>query len=324
MKRYVYVALLALLAQCSLSNVLYSMNIAPVTVGPDSIVNAIKQYSDLTEADVNQYKLLWLGSLGTTGAFLAGAASTIGAGVKAYQQAGAVQAITPERVPSWMTNALVLAGLGSTGAGYMSYKLLYPRIREGVLSKVQKFIDVCETLYLDSPADSTGTIYSIVTYNFGLGYHNQLGMLQAYLPTHWPVNDGVAVYNALDNLAKQGQRAQALLNQIRTSDDELNNMKEVVKTYSANLSANAKLYEPMINAEYRKRRAAAELAGIEAGTSLMKAKTIETYGTMVTSTVKNAWKGLNFLYENKQYVMGAAASIGLMSAYNYVKSKLGY
>ena len=37
----------------------------------------------------------------------------------------------------------------------------------------------------------------------------------------------------------------------------------------------------------RKKREAAELAGIEVGTTLMKAKTIETYGTMVTSTCNN-------------------------------------
>ena len=116
-------------------------------------MNAIKQYSNLTEADVNQYKLLWLGGLGTAGAFVLGAASTIGAGVGAYQQAGLVQGITFESTPSWMTNALVLAGLGSVGAGYVSYKLLYPRIRAGVLNKVQRFIDVCEALYQDSPAD---------------------------------------------------------------------------------------------------------------------------------------------------------------------------
>ncbi len=319
MKRYIHIALLALFAQCGLSNVVYSMNIAPVTVGPDSIVNAIKQYSDLTEADVNQYKLLWLGSLGTAGAFVLGAASTIGAGVGAYQQAGLVQGITFESTPSWMKNALVLAGLGSVGTGYVSYKLLYPRIRAGVLNKVQRFIDVCEALYGDSPADITGTVYSVVTYNFE--YRN-LSMLRSYLPKHWPAGDDVAVYNALDNLAKQGRLAQALLNQIRTSDDEVNAMKEVVKTYSDNLSANLKLYEPMIDVAYRKKREAAELAGIEVGTTLMKAKTIETYGTMVTSTFNNAWKGLNFLYENQQYIMGAVGSIGLISAYSYVKSKL--
>src|SRR5579872_3015186 len=90
MKRYIQIALFALIAQCGLSNIAYAISIAPTTTGDDAIVNAIKQYSDLTEADVNQYKLLWLGSLGTAGAFLAGAASTVGAGFGTYQN------ITPE------------------------------------------------------------------------------------------------------------------------------------------------------------------------------------------------------------------------------------
>lgn len=318
MKRYIQIALIALVAQCGLSDVVYGMQVAPTTVGPNSIVDAIKKNSNLTDADVNQYKLLWLGGLGTAGAFLAGAASTVGAGVKAYQYSGAVQAIAQERVPSWMTNAL-LAGLGSTGAGYISYRMLYPRIRAGIIAKVQKFLDVCDALHQDSPADQKGTIFSIVSFDFYKAQY-ALSVLQAYLPRLWPKRDDLAVYSALDNLAKQGERAQTLLNQIGT-DPEVNEMREVVNTYSANLSGNVKLYGSIISDEnkqnLKKQLGEAKLAGIQAGTSLMKAKTLKTYGTML-------WNGLNFLYEHKQMITGALASAGVISAYSYMKAKLGY
>lgn len=319
MKRYIQIALIALVAQCGLSDVVYAM--VPTMEGPDSIVNSIKRYSNLTVADVNQYKLLWLGRIGTAGAFLAGAASTVGAGVKAYEYSGAVQAIAPERVPSWMTNALVLAGLGSTGAGYISYRMLYPRIRAGVIAKVQRFIDVCEALHSNSPQDINRNIYSIVNFDFSKVQYPLIpsDMLQAYLPKSWQ-RDDVAIYNALDNLAQQGQRAQLLLNQIG-NDSELNDMKEVVNAYTKNLSVNAKLYGSIISDENKqkleKQLGEAKLAGMQAGTSLMKAKTIETYGKMF-------WNGLNFLYEHKQMITGALASVGVMSAYSYMKVKLGY
>ena len=177
------------------------VKIVPTTEGEESIVNAIKEYSNITEADVNQYKLLKLGTLGTLGAFAAGAASTIWGGKKVYQYAETAKGMVPDflktdRIPAWMSHPLFLAGLGSSGAGLMSYKALYPRIREGVLDKVQSFIDVCQGIYADSPSDSKNERYSIVNYSF-----NDLQLLQRYLPISWPYGHDIATYNALYNLA---------------------------------------------------------------------------------------------------------------------------
>jgi len=322
MKRYIAMSIFVLFAQCGLyTGPVFGapVKIVPTTEGENSIVDAVKYYSNITESDVSKYKLLALGSVGTFGAFVLGAASTVGAGVKVYQKAGIVQGVTPERVPGWMTNALVLAGLGSTGAGYVSYKMLYPRIREGVLDKVQSFIDVCQGIHEDSPADTTSIKYSIVNWSF-----NNLQLFQSYLPCSWPEGDDVATYNALYNLAQQARRAQLLLNQIGSDEDEIIQKRNLIKFYSTNLLNNTKLYASIISTENQKKREAAELAGIEAGTSLIRAKTIETYGSMLTSTIKNMRDTFNYLYDHKGTITTALTTIGAVSLMSYVKGKLGY
>jgi hypothetical protein len=324
MKRYIAMSAMVLFASCGLyTGTVFgsSVTIAPTTEGEDSIVDAIKYYSNITERDVSKYKLLALGSVGTFGAFMLGAASTIGAGVGAYKKADIVQSITPERVPGWMTNALVLAALGSASGYALSSKILNSRTRTGVIPKVQGFIDVCKSIHEDSPMDTTRTRYSIVNWPF-----YDLSWLNLYLPESWPKGDNVATYNALYNLAQQGIRAQLLLNQIGTDDEYFRNNNTLVKSYTTALLHNVGLYAPIISEENKKKREAAELAGIEAGTSLMKAKTIETYGNMITGAVKTTWSGLNYIYENKEKIIARAtvASVAVIGAYAYIKAKLGY
>jgi hypothetical protein len=357
MKRYIHIALIALFAQCGLSNVMYAMEtapttegddaivnvikIAPITMGDDAIVNAIKQYSNLTEVDVNQYKLLWLRSLGTTGAFLAGAISTIGAGVGAYQQAGVVQSITPERIPSWMTNALVLAGLGSAGTSYVSYKLLYPRIREGVLVKVNKLEQVYESLKSSS-----------------IGKKNiNIQQIKEKLPAGWGDKGDVAVYNALMNLIEQGRCANTLLGQINLYEqkDDIEQRIKQISTMIEILEGNKEIYDQFFGpikakeikeederrkkalkikkAERKEKRVIAETADLEAsanlkqqGAGLAKAKTIETYGQMFTDAIKNTWSGLNYIYKNKEKIVyrGSILAAGAYGMYVAAKAKLGF
>src|SRR5437899_2606475 len=111
MKRYMNFMLVALVASCGLStNFAFGVPVrtVPVTEGEESIVSAIKANSNLTEADVNKYKLLWLGSAGnfaafnvdTLGAFIAGAAAAVGIGTKTYQGAELIKGSVSEYVPS--------------------------------------------------------------------------------------------------------------------------------------------------------------------------------------------------------------------------------
>src|SRR5579862_3547754 len=333
MKRYIQIALIALVAQCGLSNVVYGMD----NKDPYSLVNEIKQYSDLTDVDVNQYKLLWLRSLGTAGAFLAGAASTIGAGVKAYQQSGIVQSVTPEQVPSWMTNPVVLAGLGSLGAGYVSYRILYPRIRAGVLNKVQKFIDVCKELEEDSPYGFDHGVakrFSVVNRKF-----SNFSEVKEYLPQSWSAIDNIAVYNALTNLLEQAIIAKNLLKQIGTNDFEIQEKSRLIEGYIQALSKNKDFYEPEIEQrkqkKQQKKQKAVEIAGLEADVSLKqkKAALVEqqtgltqaikarTYLQMASDFITRTWNGLNYIYNTK---VGNVVIVGVpvYGMYWYLKNKL--
>lgn len=315
------------------------VQILPTTEGPDSIVNAIKQYSNVTQADVDQYNLLMLGSLDTFGAFILGAASTIGAGVGAYQKAGMVQGIAPESVPGWMTNALVLAGLGSAGVGYMSYKALYPRIREGVVEKVQNFINVCEGLNQDSPY-----VQTIVNFNFA----NSLELKEWYLPKSWKLRGDVAVYNALTNLAQQGKFAELLLNKLGSKDQFYIDNKTFVEKYAEGLEHNATKYMEIISTEDQRKLqalkaenlakhqedfASAQLADMHANVDLKKAgiglanvTTLQKYSELVTDSIKNVWGGLNYVYKNKEKIMYRTSilSAAAYGGYIYLKNKLGY
>jgi hypothetical protein len=362
MKRYIYILLIALIAQCGLSNVVYAINIAPTTLGDDAIVNSIKQYSDLTEADVNQYKLLWLGQLGTYGSFIAGAVSTIGAGVGSYQKSGIVQNITPESVPSWVTNPVVLAGLGSLGAGYVSYKTLYPRMKAGVLDKVQGFIDVCETIKNDTPGYlNDKKKFTVVDHAFKdkqLTFNrpcDDFNLLKDfYLPRSWASASDIAVYNVLSNLKQQGDVAQALLAQIGVNDSEINQRHVEIGNYIICLSHNKQLYEWCSLAVQQKKnekqykeeqerrnrqeqlkeqRDIAEITDLKAradlqqqGANLAKVKATETYVNMLTDTVKNVWDGLNYLYKNKEKIVYRGTILGgaMYGAYLTAKAKLGY
>jgi hypothetical protein len=329
MKRYIHIALLALVAQCGLSNVVYGVNIAPTTLGADAIVNAIKQYSNLTEADLNQYKLLWLGRLGTYGSFLVGAASAVGAGVGSYQQAGTVQTVTPEGVPSWMTNPVVLAGLGSLGAGYVTYRTLYPRLKVGVLAKVQKFLDVCEAIDNDTlQYANDNNKFTILNYTF----QNIFQLKHNYLPQSWLSASDTAVYNALSNLAQQGKIAQALLAQIGLKDDfEIKKKYILIGNYIKNLSHNENLYylsilpgqlykqeaeRIQIDKDLEITRKKAELALLQKKAakkeqetvvkkqeaSLLQAQKIRTYGEMIADSYRNTMSTLNSIYQNREKI----------------------
>ncbi len=336
MKRYTYVALIALLVQCGLSNVVYAMNVD--TSDDSSLVRDIKHYSDLSDVDEKQYKLLRLGDLGTAGAFLAGVVSAIGVGVGTYKTAGVVQSVTPDSVPTWMTNPVVLAGLGSLGAGYTSYTTLYPRIRAGVIYKVQRFMDLCETLNQDSPSRRN----TILNWNFVT-----FSELKRYLPQSWSSASNKAVYNALFNLLNQAIVAKKLLQQVGI-DVETQAMYNTLTAYIQVLGNNKDLYASMvafedqrqrqeehavINYEYQKKLKGAEIADLEAradlqqqGARLAQVTAAQRYLQMTTDTIKNVWDGLNYLYKNKEKIVyrGTILSGAMYGAYLAAKAKLGY
>src|SRR5690606_28909796 len=126
----------------------------------DLIVNAIKKESNLTQSDVDRWKLLWLGALAQPVAGVGAAYSAYKAGTAGYGGADSIYqaeagygsntktygqtlvknvfkgALTPQFIKDtdfsgyeqWLGNRWIWAGVGVAGTIFASYKLLYPRI----------------------------------------------------------------------------------------------------------------------------------------------------------------------------------------------------
>src|SRR5260221_4724286 len=352
MKRYIHIALIALVAQVGLSNVVYAMNI-DINDTENDIVNNIKRHSNLTEADVKQYKSLQFGGLVTYGAFLLGAASSIGVGKTTYQYAGAIKASVPEflkseRIPSWMTTPLPLASLGFVGTGLLGYQFVKQpvdeEVKNNIVKKVQKYIDKCAEIAKDNqkyPQDQD-TIYNIFNYSFQGARQSPkdaLKLLRAYLPASWPHDDDNAVYKALFNLQEQGRRAKTLLNYIGLGDEVDQKIREVNQYYNTNLFENVELYKSMItqakrqeieqaeqqetkNVELEYKKAQTNVAQQTA--SFVQAKKIQTYGEMFSDSIRNVTAAINAAYKNRHKIGSRLAVFSILGygAYNYAQNWL--
>ena len=272
MKNYINLLFIALVisGSCSYVDMMSAAQnnpviILPTTTGPDSIVDAIKQYSNVTDADVNKWKFLWLGALDVVPALAIGGYSTYKAGVAAGG-AGELLQQTPDwlvahmptppdilkRSGSWVVAGAVVAGL-------LSYKVLYSRIRYGVLDKVQKFINVCSGL----------TIATIMVNEYTLNS----------FPVEWNTGGPVALCKALNNLVDQGRCAMALLNQVGTNDVEVQRMRFAVQGYYANLQYNQRHFSgtcnQLVQVEQHQEDAALQREGVQAQIFGMKIQNVK-------------------------------------------------
>lgn len=283
-----------------------SIRIAPTTVGEDSIVDAIKYYSNLSKSDVNQYKLVPLGDIGTLGAFILGLYSAYATGNVAARAAtnyaGTIQNVLktniggynlPEGAQKLMQNPATLVALGVLGGGFASYKMLYPRTRAGVLHKIDQFIDVCRSL--ERP-DGIG----IVQYQF-----QDVASLRMHLPQGWEGND-IRLYNALDNLAFQAECASTLLNQIQDAikllnfskdDAEIQRKVDLMRGYTLALQNNKNLMLSIVGPELKHR---ADLANLKADTDIKVVGKWALYGGMAKGTVSSIWNGIKELYAHPE------------------------
>jgi hypothetical protein len=205
--------------------------IVSLTTDSNSLVDAIRQYSDITDADVNKWKLLWLGGLNAVPALAIGGYSMAQAGEYAGHAFTYAQE-NKEAVPAWLQSRVTMPeyftqpepwkAIAALGAGYLTYKMFYPRIRMGVLSKVQNFIDVCGRL----------TIAQQQVNQF---------------PLEWSADDPVAVCKALYELENQARRATILLNQVGIHDEDTKKMLAQVNFYGNNLRANKQRFSGYCN-----------------------------------------------------------------------------
>lgn len=207
--------------------------IVSTSSGSNSLVDAIKQHSDITVEDVDKWKFLRLilgkhdvipaAAMVGSSAYGAYRAATAGFGYAGTneQLLGVKDYIAPmvtdyaSVLPETMKNSKFWAGIVGLGAGVISYSYLYPRMRHGVLAKVQDFITVCGRLAIA---------------------RNRLERNE--FPEEWRDEEPVAACRALHNLIQQGHYAVTLLNYVGRNDAEVARMLPRIRTYNDNLRAN--------------------------------------------------------------------------------------
>src|ERR1700722_5857402 len=94
-----YIRMMLVVAFIAGTHVFAAQNsIVSVSSGPNSLVDAIKQYSDITESDVDKWKFLWLGEMSAIPGLAVGGYATVKAGQAAGDAVEYAQSIT---VPDW-------------------------------------------------------------------------------------------------------------------------------------------------------------------------------------------------------------------------------
>ena len=181
-----------------------------------SIVNAIRSKSDLSQADVDKYKLLRLGSLQNVTAGSLGVAATYAAGTKTYEGLDMLGSYGPSS-----DNKFWWALAGAAGIGFGVYKFLYPRIQAGVLNQITTFIDMCENLdvynfsYSAADLNKLGTSQTNVS---GASYNPKWLMTNAAWIAGARIGDrkAIARKKALDNLLEQCTATIQLIAELRS------------------------------------------------------------------------------------------------------------
>ena len=200
--------------------------VVSTSTGPNSLVDAIKGYSDITERDVDKWKFLKLilgkadviPAAAITGASAYGAYTAATAGFNYINQNTGIQdyispMMTDSSLPDVVKTSKFWAGVLGLGTGMIALNYLYPRMRQGVLTKVQNFIDVCGRLTIA-----------------------QQQMNQ--FPVEWSTEQPIAVCKALNNLENQARLAVILLNQVGRNDPDVINKLRFVNFCYNNLFDN--------------------------------------------------------------------------------------
>lgn len=208
-----------------------------------SLVNAIKRQSNLTQSDVDKYKLLFLGGFASLTALSVPAYAAYKAGVKAYTVANnnpfiIRQAFTSTWMPTsaqdympsgsmqeWMTSRVLWSGIAAGGAFKLIFPVLYSRTKEGIFEKIKNFEKVCSAL---SVAKNS---------------YKSLDELQRNIPSSWSGKTEVAQYLALENLFQQGGCAIDLLGQVEHWGINVAQWEKKIADFNMNLMANKNLLQ---------------------------------------------------------------------------------
>jgi hypothetical protein len=212
------------------------------------VVKEIKRHTNLTQSDVNRWKFLWMGRLGTPTVAGAAAYGTYTAATAAYQAADTTNIYIKNFFASqyfptvfnssqWLPkDQYLLAAAGATAVGLTAYKVLYPRIKLGVWNKVQKFVDYCKTL-------------SIATTE--IGNFNSLRAIQHRMVDDmiWQTVSPMAVENGIQELLRQAQYAGQLLVQLSHAGDEVSRFQDIVISFNNKLTLNLRAIQDDVSAQ---------------------------------------------------------------------------
>jgi len=278
-----------------------------------SIVNAIKRQSNITQSDVDKYKLLFLGGFAPLTALGTSGYASFKAGQALYNNPDYITKVTgplgklvpedykpSESMQSMLTNKVLWAGVALGGVMYGMYPVLYSRTKEGILGKIQKFDNVCSRL-------------SVANRSYA-----SLDELQRNIPLSWSGKDEVAQYLALENLFQQGGYAIDLLGQVAHWGIDVSKWENRIATFNKNLMANKNLlqgdFDRLIRVRWDQQSGQLKIQDARAKVAGQHIKNVTTVWKTLKDITETGGKLIEFGYKNKE-----AIGLGIAGAYGYMK-----
>lgn len=303
-----------------------------------SIVNAIKTKSDLSQSDVDKFKLISLGRFQDVAAIGIGSYATYKGGTGAYQALDMLGQYGPSG-----DNKFFWALAGAAGVGLGAYKFLYPRISAGVLQQVKTFINMCENLDV---------------YNFRYERPEQLSYLgtsnvnkhgKAYDPAWRRINaawsdTNIARKKGIDNLLEQCRATIQLIAQLESTAEtkDLNDKARWILSFLDDNSVNYQTiaYAAKLEAQQRANQISAENVVIRGQIQLAQDRAnvqvaqqqasalwygkISLAATAMSNLVSNSLRALVYMNDNKEKIIGGGliAAAAVYGSFNWLQSKL--
>lgn len=312
MKRSIYSIITIYLVSWMYCPTLYGLS-------DDSVLNAIMSNSNLTQSDVDKWKVLSFGPLAQSLVGVAGVYGTYKAGKLGYDYAGLMTNVfknvtypyffknyePSETIQETTMGKWVWAGVGVMSVGIGVYKLLYSRMRIGTVNKIKKYTALCDRL-----------VVAHKKYETSRDFQTALEMPGNKV---WVISNPLAKSYGFKNLIDQANVALLLLDQLQVHGDnspEVQLLQGKIINFKDNLEHNLKFILPEILQEEEKRLQQQASHGkqveilskeVAAETKRMKnvndqwkllkdfAETSHKYGPAVATGVAG-WNVLNWLY----------------------------
>lgn len=302
MKKYI-VSIAMMVALCSsLVNTAYFTEVSDFYYNPsdDYIVNQIHRVSSLDQDDVDQFKMVWLGRLQEPIAAAAGIASSYTTGTMASTLLNSLDLSSADGKKMWW----MVAGAAGIGLG-AAYKLLYPRMQRGIISKIKVYVTMCERF----------TVAKRTNINWA-----SLGGAQGN--SMWSKRSSIARARGMEDLLAQGQAALELFDQLEETD-EVDELRTKVNSIVANLESNLPEIQNKARIELQQRqknvaenvagaRQAAELGLTKEKASALKVGKISLAFTAAADFAKRTVKLLVDINDNKFKIAGGIVAVALI------------